>query len=68
VLLRLTGALYGTVALVATLVFAVLAFRVFSSLELDPAKMKAERALFRYSILYLFILFGAVVADRWMFA
>jgi hypothetical protein len=42
--------------------FAVLAFRVFSSsLELDTRNMKAERALFRYSILYLFILFGAVV-------
>jgi protoheme IX farnesyltransferase len=68
VLLGLTGPLYGTVAVVATLIFAVLAFRVFSSLELDTRNMKAERALFRYSILYLFILFGAVVADRWMFA
>lgn len=68
VLLGLTGPIYGTVAVIATLLFAVLAFRVFSSLELETHNMKAERALFRYSILYLFILFGAVVVDRWVFA
>jgi protoheme IX farnesyltransferase len=26
--------------------------------------MKPERQLFRFSILYLFVLFGALVADR----
>ena len=30
--------------------------------------MKPEKRLFEYSILYLFALFGALVADRWMFA
>ena len=30
--------------------------------------MKPERRLFNYSILYLFVLFAALVADRWMFA
>jgi protoheme IX farnesyltransferase len=30
--------------------------------------MAPERRLFKYSILYLFILFGAVVADHWLFA
>lgn len=64
VLMRLTGPLYGTVALIATAVFAALAFQVFRSDELDPAKMRAERRLFRYSILYLFIMFGAVAIDR----
>ena len=64
VLLRLTGPLYGTVALIATAVFAALAFQVFRSDETDPAKMRAERRLFRYSILYLFIMFGAVALDR----
>tara|TARA_R110000782_G_scaffold78276_3_gene155020 strand:+ start:61407 stop:62333 length:927 start_codon:yes stop_codon:yes gene_type:complete len=68
VLLRLTGALYGTVALLATGIFAWLAFRVLRSRETDTAKMSAERALFRYSILYLFLMFGAIVADRWMVA
>jgi protoheme IX farnesyltransferase len=28
--------------------------------------MRPEKRLFAYSIAYLFILFGAVVADRWL--
>jgi protoheme IX farnesyltransferase len=28
--------------------------------------MVPEKRLFKYSILYLFVLFGAVVVDRWM--
>jgi protoheme IX farnesyltransferase len=68
VLLRQTGALYGTVALIATGLFAFYAFAVFRSRESDPAQMRAERRLFRYSILYLFIMFGAVVVDRWVMA
>jgi protoheme IX farnesyltransferase len=27
--------------------------------------MKPEKALFKYSILYLFVMFGALVVDRW---
>ncbi|MEZ5656120.1 MAG: heme o synthase [Sphingobium sp.] len=68
VLLRLTGPIYGTVALAATGLFAFLAFQVFRSDEMDPAAMRAERRLFRYSILYLFVMFGAVVLDRWVMA
>lgn len=67
VLLRLTGALYGTVAMIATMAFAVFAFQVFRSDEVDPAVMRAERRLFRYSILYLFIMFAAVAVDRALF-
>ena len=63
ILLRLTGPIYGTTALVATGIFAVLAFRVFGSRETDPSRMKAERHLFRYSILYLFVMFGAIALD-----
>ncbi|OYW85047.1 MAG: protoheme IX farnesyltransferase [Sphingobium sp. 32-64-5] len=66
VLLRLTGIIYGTVALVATGLFAFYAFRVFRSRETDPALMKHERRLFAYSVLYLFIMFAALVVDRWM--
>lgn len=70
VLLHLAGPFYGTVALIATAVFAYLAFRVFRSQETEPAEMIAERRLFRYSILYLFILFAAIAGDsamsRWM--
>lgn len=66
VLLKLTGILYGLSALVLTGIFAVLAFQVAVRRETDPSKMKPERRLFAYSILYLFLLFGAVVADRWV--
>ena len=65
VLLRLTGLLYGTVALVFTAIFAVLAFQVKLRRESDPARMTPEKRLFKFSILYLFVLFGAIVADRW---
>jgi len=30
--------------------------------------MRPERRLFAYSILYLFLLFGALVADRFLFS
>ena len=68
VILRLTGAVYGTVAFLATAVFVALAFQVFRSQTLDTAQMRAERRLFKYSILYLFIMFGAFVVDRWVMA
>ncbi|MCE7798794.1 heme o synthase [Sphingobium sufflavum] len=68
VLLGLTGLVYGITALVGTLVFAAMALQVSLRREDDPANMKPERRLFKYSMLYLFILFGAVVADRWVLA
>ncbi|WP_298400361.1 heme o synthase [Sphingobium sp.] len=68
VLMRLTGAIYGTVALAGTGLFVALAFQVYRSRETDPARMTAERRLFKYSILYLFLMFGAVVVDRWLLA
>jgi protoheme IX farnesyltransferase len=68
VLLRLTGAIYGTVALLFTAIFAVLAFRVSIHRESNPERMVPERRLFKFSILYLFVLFGAVVVDRWVLA
>ncbi|OHC94503.1 MAG: protoheme IX farnesyltransferase [Sphingomonadales bacterium RIFCSPLOWO2_12_FULL_63_15] len=68
VLLRLTGPVYGTVALLGTALFAVFAFQVYRRRESDQARMQPERRLFKYSILYLFLLFGAVVVDRWVMA
>jgi protoheme IX farnesyltransferase len=62
--LGLTGAIYGIVACLFTAVFAALAVRVGLSRETDQAAMKPERQLFAYSILYLFVLFGALVVDR----
>ena len=68
VLLRLTGVIYGTAALLGTGIFALLAFQVYRRRENDPARMAPEKRLFKYSILYLFLLFGAVVVDRWLLA
>ncbi|BBF68190.1 heme o synthase [Sphingobium sp. 3R8] len=68
VLLQLTGIVYGTAALLGTALFAVFAFQVYRRRESDPARMQPERRLFKYSILYLFLLFGAVVVDRWLLA
>ena len=68
VFMGLAGPLYGAVAGALSLAFVILAARVAVSNESDQAAMKAERQLFRFSILYLFIVFGALVADRWIFA
>jgi len=66
--LGLTGAIYGVTASLLTAWFAILAVRVAISRETDQALMKPERALFKFSILYLFVLFGALVVDRLVFA
>jgi protoheme IX farnesyltransferase len=66
--LHLTGAIYGIVAVVLTAIFLILAVRVAASDEQDQAAMKPERQLFRFSILYLFVLFSALVADRILLA
>jgi protoheme IX farnesyltransferase len=64
--LGLAGSLYGAVAAVLGLVFLALAVSVFRSAEANPGAMKEEKRLFKFSILYLFLLFTAVVADAWM--
>jgi len=66
VLLSLTGLVYGLTALVATGVFAAMALQVALRRESDPARMGPEKRLFKFSVLYLFLLFGAVVADHWI--
>jgi protoheme IX farnesyltransferase len=66
--LGLTGAIYGGTATLLTAWFAFLATRVALSQEADQALMKPERALFKFSILYLFVLFGALVVDRMVLA
>jgi len=66
--LGLTGAVYGVTASLLTAWFAMLAARVAISHETDQALMKPERALFKFSILYLFVLFGALVVDRLVLA
>jgi len=62
--MRLTGALYGVVAVALSLVFLAASARVaFRTRGTDDA-MKPEKQLFAWSILYLFALFGALAADR----
>lgn len=63
--LGLTGAIYGVIATVGTALFALYAAIVaFRHTQTDDT-MKPEKRLFKYSILYLFLLFGALVVDRW---
>ena len=64
--LGLTGAIYGWVAAVATAWFALLAAQVTFRTTGADDRMRPEKRLFAYSVAYLFILFGAVVADRWL--
>ena len=63
--LGLAGSIYGIVATAGTALFATYAAIVaFRHTQPDDA-MKPEKRLFKYSILYLFLLFGALVVDRW---
>jgi len=64
----LTGWIYGFASLALNAVFLVLAFAVLVNRATESAAMKPEKLLFKYSIFYLFALFAALVADRWMFA
>ncbi len=66
--MRLTGAIYGVTAVALGVVFMALAVAVFRNDATDPAAMRPERRLFTFSILYLFVMFGALVADRWLLA
>ncbi len=66
--LGLTGPIYGGVATVTTAVFAALALHVATRTTQADDTMKPEKRLFSYSILYLFVVFGALVVDRWVFA
>lgn len=64
-LLKLTGWIYGLSALLLGAVFLFLSIKVatFRSAAND-ADMRGEKRLFAFSVIYLFALFGALVADR----
>jgi protoheme IX farnesyltransferase len=64
--LGLSGPAYGVTATVLSAVFVVLAGRVLANRATEPADMGAEKKLFAYSVFYLFALFAALVADRWL--
>ncbi len=65
--LGVAGWLYGAAALALTAVFLLLALRVavFRGAAGDM-DMRPEKRLFGYSVLYLFVLFAALVADRFV--
>lgn len=62
--LGLAGALYGVTAGLLGGLFLLLALRVARSQTVKPQEMLAERRLFKYSILYLFLLFAILVVDK----
>jgi protoheme IX farnesyltransferase len=65
--LGVAGWLYGAAALLLTAVFLLLSLRVavFRG-DAGDLDMRPEKRLFGYSVLYLFVLFGALVADRFL--
>jgi len=66
--LGLTGWIYGAFAVGLSTTFLVLAFFVASNRTSDPKHMGPEKKLFGFSVLYLFVLFAALVVDRWVIA
>ena len=64
--LGLAGPIYGTAAAALSVAFVILASAVLANRATEPARMSPEKRLFAYSVLYLFALFGALVADRWI--
>jgi protoheme IX farnesyltransferase len=64
--LGLTHANYGIVADAASAFFGLLAFRVASRRTQTDDRMRPEKQLFAYSIAYLFVIFGALVVDRFV--
>jgi len=59
-----TSWIYGSVAVVLSVIFVVLAMPVFTRMRAEVDAMTPEKTLFKYSIVYLFVLFAALVADR----
>jgi protoheme IX farnesyltransferase len=64
--LGLTHAIYGIVAVAASAFFGLLAFRVAARRTRVDDRMRPEKQLFAYSIAYLFVIFGALVVDRFV--
>jgi protoheme IX farnesyltransferase len=64
----MTGWIYGATTLAANAIFLFLALHVWRSETTEAVAMKAEKRLFGYSILYLFILFAALALDKMLLA
>ena len=59
-----TSWIYGSVAVVLSALFVVLALPVANRMRAETDAMLPEKRLFKFSIAYLFVLFAALVADR----
>ncbi|MCZ8370307.1 MAG: heme o synthase [Porphyrobacter sp.] len=59
-----TSWIYGSVAVVLSALFVVLALPVFTRMRAEVDAMTPEKTLFKFSIVYLFVLFAALVVDR----
>jgi len=66
--MSLTGWIFGFASIALNALFLILALFVLANRATEPARMRPEKRLFAFSILYLFLLFGALVADRWLIA
>ena len=60
----LTGWIYGGTAVILSAIFLALAVQVGLRTSGGEDNMKPEKRLFAFSILYLFIVFGALAVDR----
>jgi len=63
--LGLVGPVYGVSAVLLNLGFLVLAAHVALRTSAPNDSLVPEKRLFKYSVLYLFLMFGALIADRW---
>jgi protoheme IX farnesyltransferase len=68
VLMGLVGMIYGATAIVLNAIFLALAFAVWRSEATEASAMKAEKRLFAFSILYLFVAFASLALDRMLLA
>ncbi|MGI8942691.1 MAG: heme o synthase [Qipengyuania sp.] len=60
-----TGAIYGIAAIALSLAFLALSLPVaFRQKQGDEDRMRPEKRLFGFSVIYLFALFAVLVADR----
>ena len=67
-LLGLTGWAYGGTAVTMGVMFIGMAWKVSRNTADKAADMQPEKQLFKFSLLYLAFLFGALVADRLLLA
>ena len=64
--LGLAGPIYGLASVALNALFAGMGLLVLANRATEPAGMGPEKRLFAFSVLYLFALFAALVADRWI--